>query len=122
MIKINLQEVKQALGDPEFRKKLPAVLKEDVQKYEQNPNCACNMSVYRNVLRYGATQLKEYYPNKNIPAPESFDKLTENHWSVINCNISDLESHLKALPPGQKQLAIARFEDQVTVVVNELGF
>jgi hypothetical protein len=48
--------------------------------------------------------------------------MAQNTWTVINCNIDELEKRLKALPPGRKQLELARYEDQVTVVVNELGF
>jgi hypothetical protein len=119
--KLTLREVKQALADPQFRKKLPANLKEDIQKYESNPGCACNVPIYRNVLRYGAEQLREYFPHRDIPNPDAeLEKLAENHWSVINCHVNDLEAKLKALPPGRKQLAVARYEDQVTVVVNEL--
>jgi hypothetical protein len=49
--KIRMQEVKQAMADPEFRKKLPAELKGDVQKYEQNPSCPCNLPIYINVIK-----------------------------------------------------------------------
>ena len=46
--------------------------------------------------------------------------MAENHWTVINCHIDELESKLKKLPPGRKQIAITRYADQATVVVNEL--
>jgi hypothetical protein len=119
--KLTLAEVKQALADPAFRKKLPEVLREDIQKYESNPGCACNVPIYRNVIRYGAKQLRERYPHRDLPNPDAdMEKLAENHWSVISCHISELEDKLRALPPGRKQLAVARWEDQVTVVVNEL--
>ena len=32
----------------------------------------------------------------------------------------DLEKKLRKLPPGRKQLDVSRWEDQVTIVVNEL--
>ena len=43
-----------------------------------------------------------------------------NDWSVINCHINDLNKELKKIRHGKKQIAIARYEDQVTVVINEL--
>ena len=46
--------------------------------------------------------------------------MADNQWSVINCSIDDLEKQLRKLGPGRKQLDIARYEDQVTVVINEL--
>lgn len=121
MSKITLKDLKKALADPVFRSSLPPILLGDIQKYEQNPECACNIPVYRNVLRYGVEQLKHYFPGQNIPNPETeLEKLAENHWSVISCHINELEGKLKSLPHGRKQLAVARWEDQVTVIVNEL--
>jgi DNA-binding transcriptional MerR regulator len=121
MKKIRIQEVKQALRDPEFRKKLPPELKTDVQKYEQNPGCPCNLPIYMSILKKAAKQLMEYYPNQEVENPdEELMKLAENHFSVINCHIDELEKKLKSLPSGRKQIAVARYEDQVTVIVNEL--
>lgn len=116
-------EVKQALRDRRFRDSLPNTFQEEIQKYLQNPGCACNVPLYKKVMVDAKTQLQEYYPNRSISnLEEEAQKLAENHWSVINCRADELEARLKKLPPGRKQLAITRFEDQVTVVVNELDF
>ena len=48
------------------------------------------------------------------------EKLAKNNFSIINCSIGELEDRMKSLPSGRKQIAIARYEDQVTVVINEL--
>lgn len=118
---ITIQEVKQALADPAFRRKLPDRLKEDVQKYEQNPECVCNVSIYRNILRYARKELAEYFPQSEIEDPDQLvAQLAQNHFSVINCHINDLEAKLKKLPSGRKQIQIARWQEQVTVIVNEL--
>lgn len=123
MTRISINDVKEALKDPEFRKKLPKELAQDISKYEQNPGCTCNLSVYKNVLRYGKKQLIERFPNAEIPNPDTeIIKLQENNWSVINCHIDELEGKLKQLAMGRKQIAIARYEDQVTAIVNELSF
>lgn len=121
-MKISIQEVKNALKNIEFRKKLPEILKPDIQKYEKNPNCTCNLDVYRNVLKHAVKELKEFYPNyQEIVDPDKeMLKLAQNNWNIINCSIDELEDKLKKLPPGRKQLAIARYQDQVTVVINEL--
>lgn len=117
MNKITIREVKAALKDGNFRKKLPEILKEDIQKYEQNPNCVCNLSVYRNVLKYATKELLQYFPNSEVT---ELPPLQENNWSVINCHIDELENKLKNLSVGRMQIAVARYEDQVTVIVNEL--
>lgn len=121
MNKISIQEVKDALKDPKFRQSLPEILKEDIVKYEKNPGCPCNLSIYRNILKFASKQLSEYYPSSEVVNPDlEFAPLQENNWQVINCAASKLEDELRALGPGRMQLAVARWEDQVTVIVNFL--
>jgi hypothetical protein len=66
-------------------------------------------------------QLQKYYPNLEVPdQEEELKKLADNNWRVINCHVDELEKKLSKLGPGRKQLDVARWEDQVTVVINEL--
>lgn len=122
--KINLQDVKQALLDDRFRSTLPEELSEDVEKFLKNPGCLCNHPVYKKILSIAPDQLAKYYPNKSrIDIQEiekEIEKTSENNWIVINCNINELSENLKKLPRGRMNLDIARFQDQVTVVVNHL--
>ncbi len=121
MMKVSIQEVKEALRDSKFRLSLPPELKEDIRKYERNPNCPCNMDVYRNILKYGVKQLKEYYPEKEVVNPDTeLPPLQENHWTVINCTVHELEEHLKKSGVGRKQIFVARYEDQATLIINDL--
>jgi len=114
-------EVKQALRDPRFRDSLPIEFQEDVAKYLQNPGCACNIPIYRKIIKEALKQLQTYYPGRDIvDEQEEIKKLVENKWTVINCRIDELQNRLKQLPPGRKQLDVARWEDQVTVVINEI--
>lgn len=72
-------------------------------------------------MKFGGEQLKKYFSEKILVTPEEEEaKLAKNNWSVINCSIGDLETNLKKLNKGRKQIAISRYEDQVTVIVNEL--
>src|SRR3990167_6929343 len=104
--KITLLDVKQALRDARFRSVLPIELNEDIQKYLQNPGCACNMPIYRKVLKLACKQLKEYFPDRELVDPdEEIKALAENHWSVINCHKDELEGKLRKLPSGRKQIA-----------------
>lgn len=121
-MKISIQEVKEALRDSNFRLSLPPELKDDIRKYEQNPNCPCNLDVYRNILKLGAKQLKEYYPGKEVVNPDTeLPPLQENRWKVINCTIGELENFLKKDAAfGRKQVAIARYQDQATIIINDL--
>lgn len=118
---IGLMEVKQALKDNRFRNSLNDSFKEDIQKYLQNPGCGCNLPIYKRILKEAVAELQQYYPGRSVANLDAeFSKLADNNWSVINCHVDELELLLKKLPPGRKQLAISRYEDQITVVVNEL--
>jgi len=118
---ISLIDIKKELRDSVFRDSLPQDLKEDIKKFLENPSCACNVPIYHKVMKYGGEALRNYYPDKNLVSPEEEAvQLARNNWSVFNCSIGELELKLKNLRPGRKQIAISRFEDQVTVIINEL--
>ncbi len=120
-MKIGLLEVKAALRDGKFRDILPLDLQDDIVKYLSNPGCACNVPFYRKILTKCKKELQSYYPQSEITdEAEEIAELAKNNWKVINCSINDLESKLKELPPGRKQLAVARYQDQITVIIDEL--
>lgn len=116
--------MKQALLDERFRQTLPADLDEDIKKFLKNPGCSCNHPIYKKVLKNASSQIAQYYPTKLRIDPAEIEKeierVSQNEWTVINCHIDELAARLRKLPPGRKQLDVARFQDQVTVVVNEL--
>lgn len=118
---IGLMDVKKALRDKRFRDSLPIEFTEEMQKYLQNPGCACNIPIYKKIMTDAKEQLQTYYPNRSIVnLDEEAQKLAENHFSVINCHVDELEEKLRKLPNGRKQIAVTRYEDTVTVVINEL--
>lgn len=122
--RVSVHDIKQALLDERFRRSLPESLTEDVQRFLKNPGCACNHPIYLNVMRKASKQVADYYPAKDTPEAEEFekeiDKFAKNDWQVINCHIDQLTDELRKLGPGRKQLDVARWQDQVTVVVNHL--
>ena len=118
-MKIGLLQVKQALKDPRFRDILPLDLRDDIAKFLQNPGCSCNMPLYRRVIKECKKELVAYYPGSEVLEDDTRQEI-QNNFTVINCSVLELESRLKALPPGRKQIAATRFQDQVTVIVNEL--
>jgi hypothetical protein len=121
--KIGLLDIKNALNDGRFRDSLPLELRDDVAKWLQCPSCGTHVNLYRKIAKDCKKQLSEYFPGKDIFDPsEDAAQLAENHWLVINCHVDKLETELRKLPKGRKQIAIARFEDQATVVVNELDY
>jgi len=121
-MKVSIQEVKEALRDSKFRLSLPEELKDDIRKYEQNPNCPCNLEIYRKILKLGSKQLREYYPGKEVVNPDTeLPPLQENNWTVINCKINELEDQLKkAAAFGRKQICVARYENEATLIINDL--
>lgn len=120
MKKIGLADVKLALRDSRFRETLPESMKDDVNKFLINPGCpSCSVPLFRRILREAVPQIEAYFPNREIEVvEEKLEKL--NHWQVINCNITELETRMRKLPPGRKQISMARYQDQVTVIINEM--
>jgi hypothetical protein len=116
-------EIKKALlTDGRFRASLPQHLKEEITKFLANPGCpSCSVPLVRRILSECPEQLHQYFTGREIADPtEDIVKLAQNNWTVINCHINELEEKMKKLAPGRKQIAVARYADQVTVVVNEL--
>jgi len=122
--RVTVHDIKQAMLDERFRANLPEELQDDVQKFLKNPGCACNHPIYVRVMRKAGKQITQYFPAKETPPAEEFekelDRLAQNDSQVINCHIGELTERLRKLGPGRKQLDIARWQDQVTVVVNHL--
>lgn len=120
--KIDLLDVKQALSDPRFRDSLGFEFQDDIVKYLTNPGCRCNYPIYRRILKEAKTELLAYFPSKDdvVDEQEEISKLAQNYFTVINCTTIELEDKLRGLPPGRKQIVVSRYEDQVTVIVNEL--
>lgn len=119
--KVNLLQVKKALKDAEFRKMLPDEYQNEVTEFIKNPGCPCHLDFLRKVLRNCKDQLRRYFPGKEIHDEEKeVEKLMQNHWTVINCTADELQDKLRKLPPGRKQISVARYENQITLIVNEL--
>lgn len=117
---LGILEVKQTFfSDSRFRDLFPE-LKKEIDEALNNPICACNRSLYDKFFEY-PERLKQYFPNREVTSmKEHIKDMSKNSWSVINCNVNELENILKKLPVGRKQIAISRYEDQCTVIVNEL--
>lgn len=119
--KITINDVKKALKDERFRSTLPKEIEKEVNNFLDNPSCACNIPLYKKIIKDCRDQLLKYYPSTSIPEEDDYlEKLAQNNWTVINCHISELEKKLNKLGPGRKQLDVARYQDQVTIVINEL--
>jgi hypothetical protein len=120
MKKIGLLDIKAALQDERFRDTLPEEMKKAFKDMSCS-SCPANTSFYQRILLECRSQLQEYFPAREVAnIKEENKKLAENHWTIINCHIDDLESNLKKLPPGRKQLDLSRYDDQVTVIINEI--
>jgi hypothetical protein len=109
------------LTDGRFRDLFPE-LKEDIAKVLNNPSCACNIPIYEEFFRF-KDRLGKYFSSKEIKSPkEEVEEDNQNHWSVINCHVDELEGVLNKMHKvGRQQIAVARYEDEITLVVNDLG-
>ena len=123
-MKIGLIEIKQALNDGRFRDALPVELREDLVKYLQCPSCPSHVAFFRKILQLAGKQLKEYYPDSELHDEETeIKKLSENNWVVFSCHIDKLETELRRRAAlGRVQIAVTRYQDQVTCVMNKLNY
>jgi len=121
-MKINKTDIKNALKSTAFTDKLPNELRTELESFLSNPECNCHNKFISKIAKNFKKELLEYYPDRKEIFDEEQEKkeLMNNRWKVINCHISELEGHLRALGGGRKQIEVARFNDQVTVVINEL--
>lgn len=109
------------LTDFRFRDLFPE-LKKEITEVLNNPSCACNVPIYDMFFRY-KDRLAKYFSNYEIKSPqEEAEELNRNHWNVINCKTNELEEVLNKLHKvGRVQIAVARYEDDLTVIVNDTG-
>ena len=119
-MRLTIAQIKEALSDERFRESLPPEFADDLAKWRNNPGCGCNQKFYRRLMADAREQLQAYFPGAEITAEPEAPAKPANHWRVINCRADELEGHLRKLGDGRKQIAVARYEDQVTVVVNDL--
>lgn len=115
-------EVKHAiLSDGRFRELFPE-LKDEIAKVISNPSCACNVPHYDKFFYY-KDRLAKYFSGREVVSPkEEVEEANQNHWTVTNCSINELEDMLNKMHKlGRVQVAVARYQDQVTVVVNDMG-
>lgn len=121
-MKINKSDIKTALKNTSFTDKLPQDVRPDLESFLSNPECNCHNKFIAKIAKNFKKELLEFFPDKQEIFDEEQEKreLMNNRWRVINCHISELEGHLKMLGGGRKQIEVARFNDQVTVVINEL--
>lgn len=117
---LSYMDVKQAIWDERFRELFPE-LKQDIDSFMKNPGCACNVKLMKSLMSF-KDRLQKYFPTKTIvdvTPPQS------KKWKVINCTVENLEQELKKLPPlppgVHRQIAPARWEDQVTVIIHEIS-
>jgi hypothetical protein len=125
MSKLTLEEVKQALWDEKFRALFPNMQKE-INAFLKDPGCSCNNKLYRQILSQ-RDKLNKFFPGREIELHETKQleqdisaKLRQNQWTVINCHIDKLEERLKKLPHGKKMVSLSRYQDQITVVIDEM--
>jgi hypothetical protein len=119
--KLGLLEVKQAfLADVRFREMFLPDLKTEIDAALKNPTCACNRKLYDRFFEF-PEKLASYFPNREIESAQSQAEISsKNQFTVINCHVNELSERLKRLPSGRKQIAVTRYQDQITAIVNEL--
>ena len=123
---ISTRTIKKLLWNPKFRNKFPS-LQKPIKRFLRNPGCGCNRPLLVQIQKM-ETLIREFYAEEGINIEDADmeddkkNRETKNNFTVINCHKDELQPLLKKLPNGPKQIAVARWEDQVTVIVNEVTF
>ena len=123
---VGLMDVRQALlADDRFQNLFPE-MKAEIDKFLKDPRrCgSCVVPLAKEILNHFPDRVEKYFPGRLVIRPEDESKkLAEHNYTIINCHINELEEKLRRLPAGGKRyLSLARFEDQVTVIVDEIAF
>lgn len=113
---ITNNDIKQAIkSDSRFRDLFPE-FKSEIAEFMHNPTCPCHIPFLDKIMKC-TDRLKIYFPGKEMMEPKSdYSEL----WQVINCSVDQLEEKLRKLPIGRKQISMARYEDQITIIINML--
>jgi len=119
--KLSRKDIQKAvLNDTRFRELFPE-LQDEINQILKNPNCGCNVKHIDKFFKY-KKRLLNYFSNHEVVSPQEEAEEMQNDWDVINCHVDELEEVLNAMHKrNRKQIAVARYEDQVTVIVNDLG-
>ena len=118
---ITAEDLKRASKKGDFRKLFPE-LRAQFDGYIQKPGCGhCAAQLISGLMGF-QDRLQTYFGEVDfdVAPPESFDPVGAMNFSVINCSIPELEDRLNALPVAAYQITVARYEDQVTAIINRL--
>lgn len=110
MTEVSMIRVKEMLQyDESFRSKFPD-LKSEIDDFLKDPSCPCHAKLYREII----SQLREN-PVRPTGVAQAF--ASAYRFSVVNCQVNDLEKELRKLPVGSNVEGITRFENEITCVV-----
>jgi len=111
MLKIGLVEVKQLLQyNLNFRLLFPE-FKDEINKFVKCTNCENNGSLLRKILNH-KDRIEKFLSDKNENVPKLQDE-----FKVINTGIENLEEELRKIPIGSRVESLARFDNNVTVII-----
>jgi hypothetical protein len=97
-------EIKERLAsDAAFRSLFPEY-KEEIDDFLLDTSCACHASLYRKISKV-------------------YDEKIHNRkfvFKVINCHTDELEEILQTIPKNSKIESMARYENQITIIIRFL--
>lgn len=116
-ILLGFKEIKRELWKKAFRDLFPE-WKDQIGKFLANPGCECNRPLLISILE-SKDRLESYF-KRPIKVAMSLPP-RGGQVRVINTDIHRLEEELRNLPPGMKYIALARYQDQITAVVQTVS-
>ena len=117
-IPLGIKEIKRELWKQAFRELFPQ-WKSQIDKFLSNPNCECNRSLLLAILDQ-KPKLEAYFGGP-VQLLVNVSKDQNQRVVVINTSVHNLESELRKLPMGPKYISLARFQNEITAVIQLLN-
>ena len=93
--------------DESFRARFPD-LKPEIDEFLKDPSCPCHAGLYRKIISRVDGSWQPIKPSSVVEA---------YRFSVINCQVQELEKELRKLPVGSNVEGITRYENEITCVI-----
>lgn len=122
---VTYDQIRKAINRKRFQDMFPE-LAESFERYMVKPGCgSCEENLFSALLA-SPDRLKQYFGEdsqfEQVPAPPVIGNVVpEQSFTVINCHVDELSSKLNMLAPGRYEIAAARWENEITVIVKTIA-
>jgi len=123
---VTYDHIRKAINRKRFQDLFPE-LAEIFERYITRPGCGSCEETLFSALLASPERLKQYFGDDSQfeqippPPPALARMVPEQSFTVINCHVDELSSKLNMMPPGRYEIAAARWENEITVIVKTIA-